>query len=178
MPDNKNNPPKTTKPFWKSRAENYRGGSRRLIFENGQELWEAACEYFQWMDDNPIYTVKPFSTKNGVKDHTQCHPRPYTLSSLCIFLRIDQVTWFRWRREVDELKDWCITIDEIIRTQKFEGASVGIYNANLIMRDLGMADKQEVSGPNGGPVETNINSGMTPKEAAEKYQDSLRGGDA
>ncbi len=33
-------------------------------------------------------------------------------------------------------------ISQIIRTQKFEGAAVGLFNANIIARDLGLADKQ------------------------------------
>jgi hypothetical protein len=36
-------------------------------------------------------------------------------------------------------------IEEIIRTQKFEGAAVGAFNANIIARDLGMVDKKDVT---------------------------------
>ena len=35
-------------------------------------------------------------------------------------------------------------IREAIYQQKFEGASVGAFNANIIARDLGLADKQDV----------------------------------
>ena len=37
-------------------------------------------------------------------------------------------------------------IKQIIRTQKFEGASAGFLNANIIARDLGLTDKQEITG--------------------------------
>ena len=32
----------------------------------------------------------------------------------------------------------------VIRTQKFEGASAGLLNANIIARDLGLSDKTEL----------------------------------
>lgn len=34
-------------------------------------------------------------------------------------------------------------VEEIVRTQKFEGASADLLNANIIARDLGLADKHE-----------------------------------
>lgn len=37
-------------------------------------------------------------------------------------------------------------MEEIIRTQKFEGASADLLNPNIIARDLGLAEKQEHSG--------------------------------
>ncbi len=43
-------------------------------------------------------------------------------------------------------------VDEIIRTQKFQGASADLLNANIIARDLGLADKTELTGKDGGPV--------------------------
>lgn len=35
-------------------------------------------------------------------------------------------------------------IERVIETQQFEGACVGAFNANIIARKLGLADKQEV----------------------------------
>ena len=39
------------------------------------------------------------------------------------------------------------TIGNIIFAQKFEGAAVGLYNANIISRDLGLAEKKEIEMP-------------------------------
>ena len=50
-----------------------------------------------------------------------------------------------------EVLDW---IEEVIYTQKFEGAAGNMMNANFLARDLGLADKSELSGPNGGPLQT------------------------
>lgn len=44
--------------------------------------------------------------------------------------------------------------EEIIRRQKFEGAAADLFNPNIIARDLGLADKSELTGKDGGPIET------------------------
>ena len=71
---------------------------------------------------------------------------------LCIFLDISQETWFDYSKKKD-FSDVTKKIDKIIRTQKFEGASADLLNANIIARDLGLAERSEHSGPDGGPIE-------------------------
>lgn len=36
--------------FWKRRSKH----GRDKLFKTPDVLWEAACEYFQWCDDNPL----------------------------------------------------------------------------------------------------------------------------
>ena len=36
--------------FWKARATHGRG----KIFSSPKQLWDASCEYFQWVSDNPL----------------------------------------------------------------------------------------------------------------------------
>jgi hypothetical protein len=79
--------------------------------------------------------------------------RAMTIAGLCIFLDIDQTTW----RDYGTKKDFSRVVtraEEVIRSQKFAGAAADLLNANIIARDLGLTDKQEFSGPNGGPIET------------------------
>ena len=57
---------------------------------------------------------------------------------------------------------------DAIREQKFVGAAADFLNASIISRDLGLADKREISGPNGGPIEE-VTTEMTPEQAAEVY---------
>jgi hypothetical protein len=55
--------------------------------------------------------------------------------------------WNQFKKAEHEGFSWIITrIEEIIRTLKYEGAVVGAFNANIISRDLGLADKKEHSG--------------------------------
>lgn len=65
-----------------------------------------------------------------------------TISGLCIFLDIDQSTWEDYRQRKDFIRVTKAT-EQVIYNQKFAGASADLLNANIIARDLGLADKQE-----------------------------------
>jgi len=79
--------------------------------------------------------------------------RAMTITGLCIFLNIIPNTWYTYAKR-DDFKDIISQVESIIRTQKFEGASADLLNANIIARDLGLVDKNEHSGPDGGPIES------------------------
>jgi hypothetical protein len=79
--------------------------------------------------------------------------RAMTFNGLCIFLDIDRKTWDLYR-EREEYAAVCARVDGVIREQKFTGAAAGLLNPVIIARELGLADKQEVSGPDGKPIET------------------------
>jgi len=86
------------------------------------------------------------------KDATEVllpHPRPYTLTGLCLWLSVNEKFWRELReakREDDNEFSPVITrVEQIIYTNKFEGAAVGFFNANIIARDLGLADKRDIS---------------------------------
>lgn len=63
-------------------------------------------------------------------------------------------------------------IDEIIYKQKFEGAAVGAFNANIIARDLGLADKKDVDIKTKDNIPKLVDE-MTEEEAAEICRDVL-----
>lgn len=114
------------------------------------ELWEKALEYFEWMDLHPWY--KNEAVKSGdsvgviIKIPTS---RPFTQSGFCVFAGISMTT-FETYAVTEEFLGVTTRIREIMYTQKFEGAAVGAYNANIIARDLGLTDKidqkTEISG--------------------------------
>jgi hypothetical protein len=56
-----------------------------------------------------------------------------------------------------------------MRSQKFEGASVGIFNSNIIARDLGLKENVDNT-TNGKDLNTNL---VLTKEAAKKISDAL-----
>lgn len=137
--------------FWKARSSH----GRAPIFASADALWSACCEYFEWVEANPLYERKAFSSKDGINTIDLPKMRAMTISGLCIFLDISRQAWSEYRARED-FSDICARVDETIRTQKFEGASADLLNANIIARDLGLADKSEQSGPNGGPIEAKI----------------------
>lgn len=134
--------------FWKLRSKH----GRDKLFATPELLWEAACEYFDWIDNNPLIEIDYVG-----KDATQVekpHTRPYTLEGLVMYLDACTNYWkeFRKRCNDNNEKDFIAIItriEEIIRRQKFEGAACGFYNANIIARDLGLSDKKDLSSSDG-----------------------------
>jgi hypothetical protein len=129
--------------FWKLRSKH----GKEANFTDSQKLYESACQYFQSCIDNPLYSTE-FLGKDAEEKHI---PKlvAFTWSGLCIFLHVNTKYFNDFREsELGKSKDFSevITcIGDIINTQKFTGAAAGLLNANIIARDLGLADKQDVT---------------------------------
>ena len=139
--------------FWKLRSKH----GRDTLFATPEKMWEAACEYFEWVDKNPltrqeIKVVNIGDYQSEIQTKDVGIGRPYTLHGLCRYLdcNVDYFTRFeivRKERKDQDSKDFCSVITrirEIIYDQKFSGAAVGMFSANIIARDLGLTDKQEI----------------------------------
>lgn len=129
--------------FWEQRSSH----GRKPIFKNPEQLWEAACEYFEWVTDNPLEEAKAFAYEGEVTIEDLPKMRAMTLMGLCFFLDISDDTWLNYTKNKDFL-GVCEDIKRVIFTQKFEGASAGLLNASIIARELGLSDttKTEHSG--------------------------------
>lgn len=126
--------------FWKLRSKH----GRDKLFATSGLLWDAACEYFQWCDDNPWIKTETKERSSGKDVATTPTARPYTMSGLCLYLdcNLRYFALFRAGLPEDETDfNTIITrIEQTIYTQKFEGAAVGAFNASIIARDLGLKD--------------------------------------
>lgn len=125
--------------FWEQRSSH----GRKPIFENPEQLWKAACEYFEWVTDNPLEEAKAFAYEGEVTIEDLPKMRAMTLMGLCFFLDISDDTWLNYTKNKDFL-GVCEDIKRVIFTQKFEGASAGLLNASIIARELGLADANKV----------------------------------
>lgn len=122
--------------FWKQVCSKT---GRKLIFATPKALKDAALEYFKSVDENPLYEQKPHVV-NGVIEYSETEKkRPYTISGMCVFFRITTKTYYAYRRKKDFIPIIGI-IESIIYSQKFEGAAAGLFNTNIIARDLGLKD--------------------------------------
>lgn len=126
--------------FWKARSSH----GRRPIFADPDALWSAAVEYFEWVEKNPLKEAQAFAYQGKVTIKSLPKMRAMTVAGLCLFLDISKQTFSEYR-DRDDFVDVTTRIDDVIRTQKFEGASAGLLNPNIIARDLGLAEKSEVS---------------------------------
>lgn len=127
--------------FWMMRSSH----GRKPIFASSEDLWEACLEYFQWVEDNPLYEDGLVTFQGNAKHEPIAKMRAMTVTGLCIFLDIARSTWDAWR-DVKGFLDVTTRAEDVIRTQKFEGASANLLNPSIIARDLGLADKQEHTG--------------------------------
>lgn len=127
--------------FWNLRSKH----GRDKLFQSPELMWEAACEFFQWCIDNPWH--KNEVIKSGemageiIKVPTQ---RPFTLIGLCLYMGCSESYFRNFEANNTHNEDFITVltrIEETIRNNKYEGGMVGAYNANIVMRDLGMVDK-------------------------------------
>jgi hypothetical protein len=129
--------------FWKQRATH----GRDKIFKTPSIMLNAAYEYFQWVESNPLNKA---ITHQGAVTGYEGVMRAMTIKGLCIYWGVNSFYLNDFVKNLDLQKDEdkdfsqvISTIKEIIETQKFEGASAGLLNANIIARDLGLSDKTE-----------------------------------
>lgn len=134
--------------LWKKSIENRKKRSR---LSDPETLVEILCEYFQWLVDNPINESK-LVTYEGVSTLEDIPKmRSPTMPGLCAYLGIHRDTWGSWRRGQDrkEMSDVVEWAEQVMYEWKFTGAASGVLNPMMVSRDLGLADKQEVTSPDG-----------------------------
>lgn len=131
--------------YWKLRSKH----GRDKLFETPELLWEAACEYFQWAEDNPLIETKAFTFQGAIITAKVPKMRALTLKQLCLYLKCNEAYLRTFKSQLPEgEKDFNTVIEDIetvIFTQKFQGAAADLLNANLISRDLGLMDSQKVT---------------------------------
>jgi hypothetical protein len=126
--------------FWKLRSKH----GRDLIFGTPDSLWEAACEYFEATDRRKW--VKDDWVGKDAKKVTRETETPYTISGLCLYMDVSREWWNKFKNENrEDFLQVLARIENIIYTQKFEGASVGAFNASIIARDLGLKEQTDIT---------------------------------
>jgi hypothetical protein len=128
--------------FWEARSSH--GANPK--FKHASDLWDACLEYFEWVENNPLKEGKLAQQNGKPKVVALNKMRAMSIVGLCVFLDIDETTWRDWRSNRNDLSPIISRVEQIIRTQKFEGASADLLNPSIIARDLGLADKKEVAG--------------------------------
>lgn len=132
--------------FWKLRSKH----GRDTLFATPELMWDAACEYFQWCIDNPFYkheakVVSIGDYQSDVRIVEIPVMRPFTMQGLCQYLGCNTRYFSDFKKTCGEDFSSVITrIEDVIYNQKFSGAASGFFNSNIIARDLGLRDKQEI----------------------------------
>ena len=133
--------------FWELRSKH----GRDALFSNAEDMWNAAVEYFQWCEDNPLIEVD-FRGKE-MQEVQLPKMRPFTFQGLCRYLDCNILYFNQFEarikdektQEANDLSLVITRIRETIYEQKFTGAASGFLNPNIIARDLGLTDKTDVT---------------------------------
>lgn len=138
--------------FWKLRSKH----GRDKIFESPELLWEAACEYFEWAESNPLIETKPMAVSIGNNQGSSVEMveipkmRAFTWSGLELYIDIHRLRDYKSNPTYKDFSPVIEQIEKVIYDQKFTGAAAGFLNPNIIARDLGLVDKvdqnQNISG--------------------------------
>lgn len=126
---------------WKARSSH----GRKPKFASPEAIESACQDYFQWVDDNPLMVVELVKYQGQATQVSVPKMRAMTIVGLCNFLDIGTSTWNDYKTKPD-FSDITGRIEAIIYQQKFEGAAADMFNANIISRELGLADKKELGG--------------------------------
>ena len=145
--------------FWKLRTRH----GREKLFSDPKILWKEACKYFEWCDENPLKSVeqarrskpKPKKEKESSEDERENElqdngliemplMRAYTWEGLELYLGLTSLRHYKTDPDYKDFLQVIGHIEKIIYAQKFTGAAAGLLNANIIARDLGLSDKQEL----------------------------------
>lgn len=147
--------------FWKARSKS----GRDKIFQSPENLWEAAEEYFQWTEDNPLKEGKATQFQGKFVHGEVNKMRAMTIYGFCRFVHINFKTWqlYQEREDFIHITD---EIEGIIKEQKFTGAAADLLNANIIARDLGLKEQTEVD-----IIFAQISDQCTDEEWEEEHSD-------
>lgn len=111
-------------------------------FAGPNELAEAAMEYFEWNEQNPMQKAVSYHHKGLIIRDWEAKPRPMTLGRMFAHMNILPDMWNEMRKR-EETKPVTEFIEQAIYDQKFEAAAVDLMNAGFIARDLGLSEKTQ-----------------------------------
>lgn len=129
--------------YWRYRI---RTGAPRS-FETPDDLAQAFNDYFEDIENNPIYERQLVKTKvdrdsEEVKVYKRPLPRAMTMQGFCAFTGISSSTLFEYEKK-EGFSKIITQAREVMVGQKLEGAAAGIFNPSIIARELGLAEKSE-----------------------------------
>lgn len=129
--------------FWMLRTKH----GRDKLFSDPLVFWEECLKYFKWCRENPLIEID-FRGKDA--DRVEIPKmRAFTWSGLEVYLDCDLRNYRdavngNGKNFNEDFMQVLTRVARIIYTQKFEGAAAGFLNPNIIARDLGLTDKQEI----------------------------------
>ena len=116
-------------------------------FATKEELRAAFDEYFDWADNTPLFKVD--ICKSGLQTGQLLNipvQRPYLIESMCNYLGISLQTFANYesKEQYQEFFEVCAYARSRIYSQNIEYGYIGGFDAGLVARKLGIADKKDM----------------------------------
>lgn len=138
-------------PNWVATKKNVYASKNRAL-KTPEELWAVACMYFDYTQNTPIQRKEYIKTGPlAGTEYTVETPRPFNWSGLSVYANLIGIAanLHRYARNENdmypEFQDVVKLINDVMFSQKFEGAAIGMYKENIIAREIGLADKQQTT---------------------------------
>lgn len=116
------------------------------LYLTPEQFLREAADYFEWVDKHPLLEEKVFQYQGDIVRADQAKMRPYTKQGLCTHLGMPASRLASYKARGEGWAEAVEMVEQVIYTQKFDGAAAGLLNASIISRDLGLAERTEVSG--------------------------------
>lgn len=121
---------------------------KEKVFKTPSDMWDEFCSYTKHLADNPW--LRQEAIKSGDMAGTTMTietVRPFTMTGFAVYCGIT-LQGLKNYGTLESHKDF-FGVHELIentcKAQKFEGAAVGAFNANIIARDLGLRDNSDIT---------------------------------
>ena len=112
------------------------------------ELWSVFIDYLEQRDKE--FAMKPEMVKGGDMAGTIIDvplKLPLSIESFCVFAEMARQTFYNYldknKKEYKDYLDTSLRIKTIIEQNQLDGASVGLYNAGIIGKRIGLTEKTE-----------------------------------
>jgi hypothetical protein len=115
--------------------------------ETPERLWSLFCDYVKHESDNPMYKIE-YVGRDGNTVKTPLET-PITFEGFeCYLADLDIISHLsdysaNTKGNYDDYSTTITRIQKNCFVHNFKGASVGLFNANLIAKKLGLVDKRE-----------------------------------
>jgi len=104
-----------------------------------QSILQKFIDFAQWLEDNPYYQEKGYSYMGEVTKENFKKPHIATFGGFCLFAGLTYETLSQYQKD-SHFSEIIKLIKNAITEQKFSLAAAELVNANIIARDLGLAD--------------------------------------
>lgn len=113
-------------------------------FKTPEQIWENFMQYVEWAEETPLIEVD-FRGKDAMKVEI---PKKRVLTKDGFALACGFACWATlavYRSKSEDFAKVFTRIEQAIIAQKFEGATSGFFNHNIIARDLGLMNQEQMT---------------------------------